>query len=169
MSGHSKSQESRTVAELLDALDYRTANFMRSWGTLVLRFSLALIFLWFGILKPLGVSPAEPLVLATAAWMPLLAPTQGLVLIGLWEMAIGATFLFRRTIRIAIALLVLQIGGTFLPLVILPEVTFQEGHFPYGPTMEGQYIIKNLLILAAALVVGGTVRGERKDRPAEQA
>jgi len=48
--------------------------------------------------------------------------------------------------------------GTFLPLVLLPEVTFQSGRYPFAPTIEGQYIIKNLLIISAALVVGGTVR-----------
>jgi nitroreductase len=61
---------------------------------------------------------------------------------------------------VAIALLLLQLGGTFMPLVFLPEVTFQPGDAcPGSPSMEGQYIIKNLLILSAALVVGGTVRG----------
>ncbi|NIM01815.1 MAG: hypothetical protein GTN89_13515, partial [Acidobacteria bacterium] len=82
--------------------------------------------------------------------------------IGWWEVAIGVTFLFRKTLRIAIALLALQMAGTFMPLVVLPEVTFQSGHLPYGPTMEGQYIVKNLLILSAALVIGGTVRGRRE-------
>ena len=45
-----------------------------------------------------------------------------------------------------------------MPLILLPAVTFQAGLLPYGPTMEGQYIIKNLMILSAALVIGGTVR-----------
>ena len=62
-------------------------------------------------------------------------------------------------IRIAIALLALQMVGTLMPLIFLPEVTFQTELLPYGPTMEGQYIIKNLMIISAALVVGGTVRG----------
>ena len=79
---------------------------------------------------------------------------------GTWEVVIGLSFLFRRTVRIAIALLALQMVGTLLPLFMLPEVTFQEGRFPYGPTMEGQYIIKNLLIISAALVIGGAVRGD---------
>jgi hypothetical protein len=53
--------------------------------------------------------------------------------------------------------------GTFLPLVILPEVTFQPGRIPYAPTLEGQYIVKNLLIISVAMVIGGTMRrlGER--------
>ena len=74
---------------------------------------------------------------------------------------IGLTFLFRRTLRVAIALLALQMVGTFMPLVMLPEITFQPGRVPYAPTLEGQYIIKNLLIIAAALAVGGTVRERR--------
>ena len=59
----------------------------------------------------------------------------------------------------AIALLAMQMVGTFMPLVVLPSVTFQDGRIPYGLTMEGQYIVKNLLIISAALVIGGTVRG----------
>jgi uncharacterized membrane protein YkgB len=140
-----------------DALDRRIAAFMNRWGTAALRVSLALIFIWFGILKPLGLSPAEPLVRASVEWMPHFSPATWLAIIGWWEVAIGVTFLFRSTIRIAIALLAIQMFGTFMPLVMLPQVTFQPGGMPYAPTMEGQYIIKNLLIISAALVVGGTV------------
>ncbi len=127
-------------------------------GVPALRVSLGIIFIWFGLLKPLGLSPAGPLVEATVRWMPLFTPEQWVGVIGWWEVAIGVTFLFQRTLRIAIALLFLQMAGTFLPLVLLPYATFQAGHYPYVPTIEGQYIIKNLLIISAALVVGGTVR-----------
>lgn len=120
--------------------------------------SLGVIFVWFGILKPFGISPAEPLVVATVKWLPLLDPQTWLAVIGWWEVVIGISFLFRRTARLAIALLALQMGGTLMPLFLLPEVTFQPGKIPYGPTMEGQYIIKNLLIISSALVIGGTVR-----------
>jgi uncharacterized membrane protein YphA (DoxX/SURF4 family) len=113
-----------------DALDHSIAAFMNRWGTTALRVSLALIFVWFGILKPLGLSPAEPLVEASVQWMPLFSPATWLGIIGWWEVAIGVTFLFRNTIRIAIALLALQMVGTFLPLVMLPQVTFQPGRFP---------------------------------------
>ena len=131
---------------------------MRRWGILALRLSMAVIFVWFGILKPLGLSPAGPLVRATVGWMPLLSPDAWVAVIGWWEVLIGLTFLFHRTLRIAIALLALQMAGTFLPLVLLPHVTFQPEHIPWVPTLEGQYIIKNLLIISAALVIGGTVR-----------
>jgi len=131
---------------------------MNRWGIPALRYSLAVIFIWFGILKPLGISPAADLVRQTVHWMPVLDTDAWVVVIGVWEVAIGVTFLFRRTVRIAIALLALQMIGTFMPLVLLPGVTFQPGRIPYAPTMEGQYIIKNLLIISAALAVGGTVR-----------
>jgi uncharacterized membrane protein YkgB len=141
-----------------NALDRQIAAFMHRWGMVALQVSLALIFVWFGILKPFGLSPAEPLVKPTVQWMPLFSPDTWLAVIGWWEVVIGVTFLFRKTVRLAIALLALQMVGTFMPLVILPHVTFQAGRIPYAPTMEGQYIIKNLLIISAALVVGGTVR-----------
>jgi len=142
----------------IDTLDRIIASFMKRWGTVALRYSLAVIFIWFGLLKPLGFSPAAELVMRTVEWMPLLSPAGWLGVIGWWEVAIGVTFCFRRTIRLAIALLAMQMLGTFMPLILLPEVTFQTGRIPYGLTLEGQYIVKNLLIISAALVVGGTVR-----------
>lgn len=144
----------------LDHLDRAIATFMRRHGILCLRFSLAILFVWFGVLKPLGLSPAQPLVEATVGWLPFLSPPSWVAVIGWWEVAIGVLVLFRQTARIALALLAMQMVGTFLPLVLLPEITFQAGRVPYGPTMEGQYILKNLLIISAALVVGGTVRSD---------
>jgi uncharacterized membrane protein YkgB len=140
---------------------------MHHWGTQALRGSLGIIFKWFGILKPLGISAAEPLVIATVHWLPFFNGELWVAIIGWWEVAIGISFLFKRTIRIAIVLLALQMVGTFMPLIVLPEVTFQAGLLPYAPTMEGQYIIKNLLIISGALVIGGTVHkiDEVPDKP----
>ena len=130
-----------------------------------LRLSLGIIFIWFGLLKPLRLSPAQDLVLATVDWMPIFAAETWLDVIGYWEVLIGITFLFRATVRVAIALLFMQMVGTFLPLVLLPGVTFQSGLIPFGLTMEGQYIVKNLVIIAAALVLGGTVREPSESPP----
>lgn len=139
-------------------IDNEIASFMQKWGILALRISLGIIFIWFGILKTIGISPAEPLVKATVGWLPFFSTDGWVIIIGWWEVSIGIFFLFKQTLRIAIGLLAMQMVGTFMPLVILTEITFQPGGFPYAPTMEGQYIIKNLLIISAALVVGGTVR-----------
>ena len=146
-----------STAATIESADRRIVRCMQRFGTPAMRYSLALIFIWFGVLKPFGLLPAEPLVKLTVAWMPLLTPGQWVSLIGWWEVAIGITFCFRRTLRIAIALLALQMVGTFMPLFILPDVTFQAGRIPFAPTMEGQYIIKNLVIISAALILGGSL------------
>jgi len=148
----------------IDTIDLRISQLMKGFHPTAIRLSFAVIFVWFGALKPLGLSAAEPLVLKTVAWMPLLGAGTWLAIIGWWEVAIGLLFVSKRTTRIAILLLFLQMGGTFLPLFILPEVTFQQGGIPFLPTMEGQYIIKNLMILSGALVLGGLVRQKETDR-----
>ncbi len=125
---------------------------MHKYGFVLLRYALAVIFIWFGLLKPLGLSPAAIIVERTIYWF---SADWFLGLLGWWEVAIGVLLLFRKTIRIALFLLFLQLPGTFLPLVLLPEVTFT--HFPLGLALEGQYIIKNLLLIAAAITIGGTV------------
>jgi len=119
----------------------------------LLRYSLGVIFIWFGALKPFGMSPAQDLVANTVYFVD---PDWFVPFLGWWEVAIGVGLIVRPLIRPAIFLLFLQMPGTFIPLVLLPEVCFTN--FPFGLTMEGQYIIKNLILISAALVVGGTVR-----------
>lgn len=128
----------------------RLLNPMEKVGIAALQYSLAIIFFWFGILKPLGLSPATNLIAPLAFGLP--APWF-INLLGCWEMAIGLLFFFRKTIPYARILLFLHLPCTFLPLLLLPEMTFTQ--FPYGLTLEGQYIIKNLMLVAGALVVGG--------------
>lgn len=129
---------------------------MQRHGMWMLRWTLGIIFIWYGALKPLGVSPAQDLVVNTVYWVD---PAWFVPFLGWWEVAIGVGLLFRPLLRIAIALLLLQMPGTFVPLVLLPNVCFTD--VPFGLTLEGQYIIKNLVLIAAALVVGGTVREKR--------
>ena len=135
-------------------LDIFISKFMNNYGILLLRYSLAMIFIWFGLLKPFGISPAQELVENTVYWFD--DKATFVKFLGWWEVAIGVTICFRPLIRISIFLLFLQIPGTFLPLVLLPQVCFTD--FPYGLTLEGQYIVKNLIIISSALVIGGTVR-----------
>ena len=135
-------------------LDIFISKFMNNYGILLLRYSLAMVFIWFGLLKPLGISPAQELVENTVYWFDDKATFVNFL--GWREVVIGFTMCFRPLIRISIFLLFLQIPGTFLPLVLLPEVCFTD--FPYGLTLEGQYIVKNLIIISSALVIGGTVR-----------
>ena len=127
----------------------------------IIRIPLFVIFFWFGLLKPLGMSAAEPLVLDTVNWMPFLSPSQWLNVIGWWEVIIGLAFLFQKTTNIALILLFLQMSGTFMPLFLLPEVTFQNLN-PFTPTLEGQYIIKNILIIASAMIIAKKSLQEKK-------
>ena len=119
----------------------------------LLRIPIFIIFFWFGFLKVLDLSPAQQLVKDTVFWMPLLSAENWTYIIGLWEILIAVCFLFKTTTIIAMILLFIQMSGTFLPLIILPEVTFQDSN-PLIPTLEGQYIIKNIIIITAALIIG---------------
>lgn len=123
------------------------------YGIIFLRFSIGLIFVWFGFLKPFGISPAQELVTNTVYWFD--DKVSFVKFLGWWEVAIGITMCIKPLIRISIFLLFLQMPGTFLPLVLLPDICFTD--FPFGLTLEGQYIIKNLIIISAGLVIGGTV------------
>jgi uncharacterized membrane protein YkgB len=142
-----------TSAFDFDRIDTLISTLMGKYGIRLLRYSLGVIFIWFGALKPFGLSPAQELVSNTVYFVD---PDWFIPVLGWWEVAIGVGLLIRPFIRPAIALLFLQMPGTFLPLVLLPEVCFTA--FPFGLSMEGQYIIKNLILISAALVVGGTVR-----------
>lgn len=145
----------------LDRIDVAIAAAMRRLGVPLLRLGLGVVFIWFGVLKPLGVSPADQLVRDTVYWG--VDPDWFVPLLGWWEVAIGVCLLDpgrwlglgRWMTRIGVLLLLLQMPGTFLPLVLLPEQSW-AGWFV--PTLEGQYIIKNLVLIGAALYLGGMVR-----------
>ena len=139
-----------------DELDIFITKFMSKWGITFLRYSLGVIYIWFGILKPFGLSPAQELVENTVYWFD--NPKTFVPILGWWEVVIGLTMCIKPLIRVSIFLLFIQMPGTFLPLILLPEVCFNN--FPFGLTLEGQYIIKNLIIISAALVVGSTVRNK---------
>jgi len=137
----------------IDKIDFAIARWMQCNGHLFLRVSLGIIFIWFGALKPLGLSPDQALITKTVYWFN---PKIFIPILGWWEILIGICLLIRPLIRLGIFLLFLQMSGTVLPLFILPEICFKQ--IPFVLTLEGQYIIKNLTLISAAIVVGGTVR-----------
>ena len=153
-----------SVRERFDRVDRAITGEMNRLGTPVLRVALGIVFVWFGGLKVIGGSPAADLVAATVYVVP---AAVFVPILGVWEVLIGLCLLYRPLIRVGILLLFLQMPGTFLPIVLLPEVVFVT--FPHALTVEGQYIVKNLVIIGAALVVGGTVRedaeGSESERP----
>ncbi len=129
-------------------------------GIFLLRISIGLIFVWFGVLKFFpGVSPAEQLAGSSIEILSfgIVSADIGLPILAVWECLIGIGMFIRKYMRFTILMLYVQMVGTFSPVVIMPDIVF-EG-FPFALTMEGQYIIKNVVLIAAAMVIGATVRG----------
>ncbi|GAB4578234.1 MAG: DoxX family protein [Anaerolineales bacterium] len=145
------------LRDKFDTLDSLITRWMANYGVVILRVALGIVFLWFGALKLVpGLSPAEDLVKRTIYFVN---PDTFYWVLAVWEMLIGLGLIFGVWMRLTLLLLFLQMPGTFLPLIILPEVVWT--HFPFGLTLEGQYIVKNLVLIGAGLVIGGTVRGGR--------
>jgi len=149
-----KSIEEKIVSKYFDKFDKKITEWMGKYGLLILRVCLGIIFLWFGVLKFFkGLSPAEDLVRNTIYFMD---PDIFIPILALWESIIGLGLITGKYMRLTLLLLFLQMPGTALPLIILPEKVWTI--FPYGLTLEGQYIIKNLVLISAGLVLGATVR-----------
>lgn len=142
-----------------DQIDTRITHWMADHGLLLLRISMGVVFFWFGALKLIpGFSPAEGLIRETLPFLPM---NLFLPFLAVWEMAIGLGFITGKFMRLTILLLFLQMPGTLSPIVLRPDLVFTQ--FPFGLTLEGQYIIKNMVIISSALVLGATVRGGRLD------
>lgn len=135
--------------------------FVRKWGIPVLRWALAVTFIWFGALKVFDVSPVSDLVAATvyfidSAWF---VPALGTV-----EILVGLGLLLRVWLRLVLAVMFLQLIGTFLVFFLLPNVAFQGGN-PLLLTTEGEFVVKNTVLLGAAMVVGARLDVSREEIP----
>jgi putative oxidoreductase len=126
----------RSAWSVIDRVDLVIIPFLRRVAVPLLRVSLGIVFVWFGLLKVFEVSP---------------------VALGVFEVTLGVLLLLGRMMRLTLLLFVAQMIGTFLTFLILPNVTFQHGN-PLLLTVEGEFVVKNLVLIAAALVVGTTVR-----------
>jgi uncharacterized membrane protein YphA (DoxX/SURF4 family) len=143
-------------------LDILLTRWMSRVGILLLRWSIGIVFLWFGILKFFpGISPAEGIAVETIHELTFgyLSNKVILLILATWESLIGLGLITGIFLRETLLLLFLQMLGTLTPLLLFPNVVFTQ--FPYGLTMEGQYIIKNLVLISAGIVIGATVRGGR--------
>ncbi len=144
----------------LRPIDRRITEWMADHGLTLLRIALGIVFLWFGALKFFpGLSPAEELAGRTIAALTngVVPASVALPVLAVWESAIGIGLLVGRWMRAVLLLLFVQMLGTITPLALFPGETWTQ--FPFAPTLEGQYIIKNVVLVAAAIVLGATVRG----------
>lgn len=116
----------------------------------MMRVALAIVYIWFGGLKIFGMSPAGELVEKTVYWF---RPEIFIPILGICEVIIGLGLLVKRFIPVTIVLLLLHMAVTFFPVFIVQTVCFSA--FPYQPTLVGQYIIKNVVLISGALVIAG--------------
>lgn len=151
-------------SERFDKVDRSITGWMAVNGLKLLRWSIGLIFLWFGLLKYFeGLSPAQDLAIETISIVTLGLIPDNLIIYGLatLEVLIGVGLVFKLFLRVTLFLLFVQMAGTFLPVFLFPGEVFKI--FPYSLSLEGQYIIKNLVIISSGIVLGATVRGDNPD------
>ena len=132
-------------------------------GARVMRIALATVFIWFGLLKLIGRSPVADLVAQSVPYLPheLFFPA-----LGVGEMILGVGLVFNRTLYLATLLLCIHLLiATFSVILFQPGIAFQAGN-PLYPSTEGQYVIKNLVLIAAALHVRGSYRRSQRDSAA---
>ena len=126
-----------------ERIDRQVTWWMASRGLTLLRISLGIIFFWFGALKFFeGLSPAENLATQTIDILTfgLIGPSTVRYGLATWEVLIGVGLIFNVLLRETLLLMFVQMIGTMTPIFLLPDQVFTR--FPYGLTLEGQYIIK---------------------------
>lgn len=152
----------QSFGQNFDRLDRRITRWMAQNGITLLRISLGIVFFWFGVLKFVpGLSPADELATRTITTLSfgLVGPEVSRPVLALWECVIGLGLITGWFMRGTLLLLFVQMLGTVTPLFLFRAETWSI--FPIVPTLEGQYIIKNIVLVSAGLVIGATVRGGR--------
>lgn len=148
--------------EWFNRVDVPVTEWMARKGLIFLRMSIGIVFFWFGFLKYFeGLSPAQDIATRTIDVLTFSLLPEKVIIYGLatWEVLIGIGLLFNIFLRETLLLLFLQMIGTFTPLFLFPSEVFHV--FPIALTLEGQYIVKNIVIISAGIVLGSTVRGRK--------
>lgn len=147
----------KTVVHKYFIIEQKIIYFAQRYSITLLRYSFAIIYFWFGWLKLLGISPADELVYRSTEWLNI---PHFIIILALWEIMIGIFFAIKKLNKIALLMFFLKVPGTFLPLFTNPEQCFIS--IPFGLTLEGQYIFKNLIMVSAALVLVATLNSGKK-------
>ncbi len=124
---------------------------MNKYGVSALRISLGIVYIWFGVLKVMGTSPVVDLIKTTYPSFP---EPLFITFLGSWEIAVGIGLLFKLFLRATLASLWLQMAGIFFGFFLAPAVYFSAGN-PLLLSGNGEFVIKNLVLIAASLVIGG--------------
>ncbi len=146
--------------KIFSDIDPIITRWMANNGITFLRYSIGIIFIWFGGLKFFpGLSPAEVLAISTIDLLTfgLIPPFTAQMLLAFFEVSIGILLISGKFLRLTILLLLMQMAGTMSPIILFPDLVFTQ--VPFALTIEGQYIFKNFVVISAALVIGATARG----------
>lgn len=159
----------RTTINILLSTEAKATEWMRKNGDAMLRISIGIVFFWFGVLKFFpGASPAQDLAIRTIDLLTFgLLPASLIInMLALWEVLIGLGFMTGKYLKTTLLLLFAQMLGTFTPVFLFPAEVFTA--IPYAPTLEGQYIIKNIVIVSAGFVIGAKVFGNKQKTKGEK-
>src|ERR1051326_3540889 len=162
--GLNASTAGQTIISKYRKIELALIEWLERYQVLLARLALVVVYVWFGGLKLFGLSPANAMVRSLQArTLPFLSFDQFIILFALFEMLIGVLFMIPKATRVAIVLFAAHMLTTTMPLLLLPEMTWQK---ILVPTMEGQYIIKNVVLIALAINVGANLtRGMGRSMP----
>ena len=153
---------------LFSRIETKLVDWLTKHSLQILRLTLGLVFLWFGAVKFFpGLSSAENLAARTIFTLTagLVPASVSVPVLAGWECLIGLGLLLGRFMRLTLALLFLQMAGTFLPLLFFPAETWRQ--LPVSLTLEGQYIVKNIVLISAGLVLSTTLSVPKKETKLE--
>lgn len=140
----------------LERFDHRVTSWMHQHSHRLERRAIGALFAWFGLNKLLGFTSATSIIAETVY---LGTPETTARMLGLWELAIGLCLVVQPLARVGLGLLAIRLPGTLLALVLKADTCWDE---PFVPTIQGQYLIKDVVLITAAMVIGGTLRAEHR-------
>ncbi len=153
----------------LYVIEDKIIDWMAVNGIYLLRISVGIIFFWFGFQKYFpGISSAEDIATRTIDVLSfgIVQAPYSMPILATWETLIGLGFLTGKYLRVTVILLYMQMVGTIFPLFVFPEETFYM--VPFVPSIEGQYILKNIILITAAMVIlawdQGRIISKRKSK-----
>ena len=159
--GIATTTDHRPIARLR-ALEEQTVEILQLISLPLLRLAVGTVFIWFGALKISNHTPVADFVANTLPWFD---RAWVVPLLGIFEVLIGLVLISGQFVTLVCAALVAHLTGTFLSLIMQPDVTFQNGN-PLMLTTEGEFVVKNLVLIAAALVIAA--RFDRRKRRENQ-
>jgi uncharacterized membrane protein len=145
------------INRIINKFDKNLISIMHLLGHRLERYLLAIVFIWFGSLKVLGEKSATSIVAKSIYWME---PEFVVPVLGIWEILIGCFLVIKVRLRLAVLLLLIRIPGSFLALFYHFDECFSGSFFV--PTIQGQYLIKELTLVGAALIIGSTIKDEQE-------